>query len=109
MKRIIVAFALILMSAGTAMAHGGVSFGISVGVPVYPYSYPAYTYPAPYGYYYSAPYGYYYPSPPVSYGYYPYFGGVVVHGGHGHGHYIYRGGGYHYGHYGHGNGHWHGR
>ncbi len=101
MKRIIVALALVLMSAGTAMAHGGVSFGISVGVPAYPYSYPAYTYPAPYGYYYPAPYGYYYPTAPVVYGYDPFFGTVIVHGG----------GGFHHNQFGHGHGHgqWHGR
>ena len=60
-------FALVLgaLASGTAAAHGGVRFGIGIGVPLFP---PAYYYPPPYYYppaYYppavvAAP-----PSPPV--------------------------------------------
>ena len=59
MKRLLVALMLVLMTAGTAPAHGG--FGISFGFPLfYPfYGYPYYSY-ANYGYpYYGYPaYGY---------------------------------------------------
>ena len=52
MKRLLVALVLVLMTSGTALAHGGFGFRISLGFPLfYPsyYSYPVYGYPA-YGY-----------------------------------------------------------
>lgn len=111
MKRILVAMALVLMTAGTAMAHGGVNFSIGVGIPLYyPYSYPTYYNPAPYGYYYPGPaYGYYYSGPSFvyrSYPYYGYYGGRYYHRGYG-GHGYYNRG--NYGHYGYGHGNRHGR
>jgi hypothetical protein len=48
MKRLLVALALVLLSAGTALAHG-VSLRISLGIPLF------YTYPVTYGYYHPAP------------------------------------------------------
>ncbi len=109
MKRILVAMALVLMTAGTAMAHGGVNFSIGVGIPLfYPYSYPTYYNPAPYGYYYPGPsYGYYYSAPSVVYRSYPYYG--YYGGWYGHRHFMDRGGRFHNGHFGHGNGGRHGR
>lgn len=84
MKKFIVAIVFVLMTAGTASAHG-VNFRIGVGIPFYPYTYPSYTYPAPHGYYYSAPYRYYYP--PAVYRYSPVYGSVTIHKGYGHGYY----------------------
>ena len=97
MKKILVAMALVLMTAGTAMAHGGVNFQIGLGIPLYyPYSYPSYYYPAP-------PYGYSYPTPPAFYGYGPvydpFFGTINVHRGFGHRHFIERGGRFHNNHF----------
>ena len=57
MKRLlvlIIALTLILMSAGSAGAHGSVGFRFFIGLPLYlGYGYPAgyYSYPAPYSYY----------------------------------------------------------
>jgi hypothetical protein len=104
MKRILVAMALVLMSAGTAMANGGVNFGIGINIPLFPYSYPAYNYSAPSGYYYPTPYSYHYPPPPVVYGYDPFFGTVIVNRGFGHGHFIHRGGRFHNTYFGFGHG-----
>jgi hypothetical protein len=99
MKRILVAMALVLMSAGTAMANGGVSFGIGINVPSYPFGYPTYTYPA-YAYSapsgcYSTPYRNYYPPPHAVFGYNPSFSTVIVNRGYGHGHFNHGGGGFH--------------
>jgi len=102
MKTLILACLLVLMTAGTALA-GGVSFQIGVGVPLFTYNYPAYSYPAPYAYYYSVPYRYYYP-PAVVYGYSPYHGRVIIPRGYGHGYSGHGWGGYHYNHYGYGGG-----
>jgi hypothetical protein len=48
MKRLLVALVLVLMTSGTALAHGGFRFGINLGIPLfYPfYGYPYYSYPA---------------------------------------------------------------
>jgi len=57
MKRLlvlIIALALVLMTAGVAFAHGGAGFRIFIGLPLFfGYSYPSgyYGYPAQYGYY----------------------------------------------------------
>jgi hypothetical protein len=57
MKRIfvlLIALALVLLSAGVAFAHSGVGFHFSVGLPFFfGYSYPPvyYDYPAAYSYY----------------------------------------------------------
>ena len=113
MKSILVATALVLMTAGTAMAHGGVSFQIGVGIPLYyPYTYSTYYDSAPYGYYYGAPsYGYYYPAPRIVYRSSPYYGRTYYHGWYGQRHQMNWGGRSHYGNYGYGHGHgWgHGR
>jgi hypothetical protein len=94
MKRILVAMALVLMSAGTAMANGGVSFGIGINIPLFPYSYPVYGYSTPPGYY-ATPYSNYYPPPPFVSSYNPFFSTVIVNRGVGHGHFIHRGGRFH--------------
>lgn len=93
MKRILVTIAFVLMTTGTAIAHGGVNFQIGLGIPLfYPYNYPTYNYPT-----------YYYPTPPVVYGYGPYYdpyyGSVIVHRGFGHRHFIERGGRFHDNHF----------
>jgi hypothetical protein len=91
MKRILVAMVIVLMSAGTAMAHGGVNFQIGVGIPLsYPYSYSTYYNPTYYylTYYYPTPYGYHYRSPHVVYGYHPYYGKTYLHRGHDHRNFI---------------------
>jgi hypothetical protein len=67
-----------LLAIGTAASesamaqhHGGVRFGINIGIPLFgpgyypPYAYPAYAYPAP-AYAYPAP-AYAYPAPSYSY------------------------------------------
>ena len=100
MKKILVAMALVLMSAGTAMASGGVGFGIGISIPSYPFSYPGYTYPAPSGCYYPAPYSNYYSPPPAVYGGYPYFSAVIVNRGYGRGHFVHGVGGFHNTHFG---------
>lgn len=57
MKRLlvlIIALALVLMTAGIAFAHGGGGFRVFIGLPLFfGYSYPSayYGYPAPYSYY----------------------------------------------------------
>ena len=57
MKRLLVlliTIILVLMTVGSAGAHGGVGFGFFIGLPLFfPYSYPVgyYSHPAPYGYY----------------------------------------------------------
>src|SRR6266568_3284092 len=57
MKRLlvlIIAMILVLMTAGSAGAHGGVGFRVFIGLPLFfPFSYPAgyYNYPPPYSYY----------------------------------------------------------
>lgn len=57
MKRflvLIIVLTVVMMSAGTAGAHGSVGFRIFIGLPLFfGYSYPAgyYSYPAPYSYY----------------------------------------------------------
>ena len=48
MKRIIMAAALVLMTSGTALAHGGFGFRVGIGVPLF---YPYYDYPVSYSYY----------------------------------------------------------
>jgi hypothetical protein len=87
MKKILVAIVFVLISAGTALANGGVSFQIGIGIPlVYPYSYRTYYHP---NYYYpAAPYGHYYRTPTVIYRHYPYYGNTYLHKGHVHRHYI---------------------
>ena len=51
MKRLLVALLLVLMTSGTALAHGGFGLRISLGFPLFfpSYSYPVYGYPV-YGY-----------------------------------------------------------
>ncbi|WP_159349195.1 hypothetical protein [Roseomonas harenae] len=74
-RRIALAAALLaspLILTAPADAHGGASFGIGIGVPVYP-AYPAYpAYPYAYGYpvvpppaYYAPPFPAYAPPPPA--------------------------------------------
>ena len=48
MRRLLVALLLVLMSAGTASAHGHFFFGINLGFPLL---YPYYSYPATPAYY----------------------------------------------------------
>jgi hypothetical protein len=67
-----VAAVLILLVAGTAASesamaqHGGVRFGVNIGIPLFgPGYYPPYAYPAP-AYAYPAP-AYVYPAPAYSY------------------------------------------
>jgi hypothetical protein len=55
MKRLLVALTLVLLTAGTASAHGRFFFGINLGFPLfYPYAYPVYSYPVARSYYYPA-------------------------------------------------------
>jgi len=74
MKRLLVLFivvTLVMLSAGSAGAHGGVGFRVFIGLPLFfGYGYPAgyYSYPAPYSYY----------QPRVRVYDYPYVSGTVV-------------------------------
>ena|SRR6266568_3169693 len=59
MKRLLFALALVLMTSGTVLAHGGFGLRINLGFPLFfpYYSYPVYGYPA-------------YGSPVTNYNYY---------------------------------------
>ncbi len=66
--KLIAGGALLALMSGTALAHGEVHFGLSIGVPVAPvYVAPAPAYYPPPGYYAAPPAGYDAPPPPQVY------------------------------------------